>query len=99
MIFAYGSFSAARYLPWHGLQCILLALLTSALVIWPVNDYWLYNLCPDWINYWFETEFCFGLYSWVALIMVYFVVGYYGHEDLARVRTHPIVGDATFQSR
>merc|ERR1719487_165496 len=86
---AYAGFAGARNLPGHGVQCILLALLTFGLVIWPVNEYVLINMLPDWVHHVFTVRFQDGLHHWVGLIMVYFVVGYYGHDILLRVRHHP----------
>jgi hypothetical protein len=99
MIFCYASFAFCRHLPYHRFQCAFLVLLTTALAIWPVNEYVLLNLLPEWAGYWFTLRFVGGLFCWTALVMVYFIVGYYGHETLARVRTHPIVADPAFQRR
>jgi len=99
MMFAYSSFSVARTLPYHGLQCILLALITSAVVIWPVGEYALAETAPGWLNYMFTLEFVDGLHCWFGLLMVYYVVGYYGHKALILIRKHPLLAEPLWQRR
>jgi len=72
---------------------------TSCLVIWPVNEFALYDIAPEWLNFLFVLRFVEGLQCWVGLITVYFLVGYYGHKALDRVRSHPVIAEPKNQRR
>lgn len=97
MIFSYASFAYFRHKPYPGLQCFFLAALTLILNIWPVSYFDLYDVMPSWFNFIFEDVFVCGLFCWVGCIMVYFVVGHYGHVVVSRVLAHPLAHDAKFQ--
>jgi len=99
LIISYCSFAFMRHLPYHGLQCLILVVITACLNIWPVNNGILSNNCPSFLTYWFELRFVGGLYFWVGCIMVYYIAGYYGHDVVARVAAHPLAGSPSFQRK
>jgi hypothetical protein len=89
MIISYLSFCYCRNLPHPGLQCTFLALATLLLSIWKVNNDILEDFTPVWATQVFEEVFSTGLYCWFGCITMYFVVGHYGHDFVARVNAHP----------
>jgi hypothetical protein len=91
MIISYLSFCYCRNLPQPGLQCTFLALATLCLSIRKVNNNLLAELTPVWATQVFEEVFSSGLYLWFGCITMYFVVGHYGHDFVARVTAHPIL--------
>jgi hypothetical protein len=109
MIFSYCAFafmrqyaeydaSAARlYIP-KSLQCAFWVVLTLCLNIWPVNNSALSNIAPAWFNFWFQDIITCGLFVWTGCIMMYFIVGYYGHDMVERILAHPLAHDHRFQS-
>jgi hypothetical protein len=97
MLVSYASFAYFRHKPYPGLQCLFLFALTCILNIWPVNNNVLLNIMPGWFNYLFQDVFVCGLFVWVGCIMVYFVVGYYGHDIVSRILVHPLAQDPKFQ--
>jgi hypothetical protein len=110
MIFSYCAFAFMRqyaekdeaapektYIP-PSVQCGFWALLTLILNIWPVDDSVVANIMPSWVNYWFQDILVCGLFVWVGCIMMYFIVGYYGHDIVNRVLAHPLAHDQKFQS-
>jgi len=97
LIIAYSSFATARNLPYHSLQCIILALLTAWSVICPPSQFALSKMAAGWLNYLFTLDFADGLHVWLGLVTVYFVVGYYGQKALMGSKNHPIVADPAFQ--
>jgi len=112
MIFSYCAFAFMRqfanvdvdkanpprtYIP-PSLQCGFWIVLTLILNIWPVEDTVISNIMPSWVNYWFQDIFVCGLFVWVGCIMMYFIVGYYGHDMVNRILAHPLAHDPKFQS-
>jgi acyl-CoA synthetase (AMP-forming)/AMP-acid ligase II len=110
MIFSYCSFAFLRqfafydeanpgklYIP-ASLQCAFWIILTLCLNIWPVNNMAVANWAPEWVDFWFQDIITCGLFVWVGCIMIYFIVGYYGHDAVTRILAHPLAHDHKFQS-
>jgi hypothetical protein len=111
MIFCYCAFAYMRqfafreeaeankktYIP-ASLQCGFWVVLFMILNIWPVDDSVVANVMPSWVNYWFQDILVCGLFVWVGCIMMYFIVGYYGHGFVERCLAHPLAHDQRFQS-
>jgi hypothetical protein len=97
MIFSYSSFAFMRHLPYHGLQVLTLAVITACLNIWPVQNHTLTNILPGWANFWFQSVLVCGLFVWVGCITIYYLIGYYGHDIVARIVNHPLAKHQTFQ--
>jgi len=108
MIFSYCSFAFMRqfavydeakkglYIP-PSLQCAFWAILVLCLNIWPVNNSVISNIAPEWVDFWFQDIITCGLFVWVGCIMVYFFIGYYGHDMVERILAHPLAHDHRFQ--
>jgi hypothetical protein len=103
MIFSYCAFACMRqdevkkYIP-PSVQCAFWAFLTLCLNIWPVNNSVVTAVAPTWFNFWFQDTIVCGLFVWVGCIMMYFFVGYYGHDIVDRVLAHPLAHDHAFQN-
>jgi len=113
MIFSYCSFAFMRqfaendesegekrrrvYIP-PSVQCGFWVILWAILNIWPVDDGVIHNSAPAWVNFWFQDTLVCGLFVWVGCVMVYFIVGYYGHSAVERILAHPLAHDSRFQS-
>jgi len=113
MIFSYCSFAFMRqfaeydesegekrrrvYIP-PSVQCGFWVILWAIFNIWPVDDSVIHSIAPAWVNFWFQDILACGLFVWVGCVMVYFIVGYYGHSAVERILAHPLAHDSRFQS-
>jgi acyl-CoA synthetase (AMP-forming)/AMP-acid ligase II len=97
LIISYVAFSLARRLPFKGLQCFFLLCVTMVLFVTHPSEYALHSIAPPLVKTWFGTHGNNGWHLHSACVMVYFVVGHYGHDAQKRIEAHPFIRSSSFQ--